>query len=76
MENPKEKQSKFSTHNSGKNAFIRFYALAFELVILNLILIGGGYFLDRYLATTPIFVLIGVFLGMFGTIILLLKFSK
>ncbi|MBC6399498.1 MAG: hypothetical protein GDA51_00720 [Ekhidna sp.] len=43
---------------------------------MNLILIGGGYFLDSYIRTSPIFVLLGTFLGMFGTIVLLLKFSK
>ena len=75
MESPKRK-SRLSKHDSQNNSFITFYALAFELVIMNLILIGGGYLLDSYIHTTPIFILIGTFLGIFVTIILLLKFSK
>ncbi|WP_462240292.1 AtpZ/AtpI family protein [Ekhidna sp.] len=53
---------------------MRFYALAFEMVILNLALILGGYYLDNYLGSSPIAILIGTFLAMAGTIWLLLKF--
>ncbi|WP_420316882.1 AtpZ/AtpI family protein [Ekhidna sp.] len=55
---------------------MRFYALAFELVVMNLVLILAGFYLDDYLSTSPIFILFGVFLSLAGTIWLLLKFSK
>ena len=38
---------------------MKFYALAFELVALNLALILGGYYLDSLLSTSPIIILIG-----------------
>jgi F0F1-type ATP synthase assembly protein I len=56
--------------------FMRFYSLAFELVVMNVSLILGGYFLDRYLNSSPAFILIGVFLSMAGTIWLLLRSLK
>ncbi|WP_425389992.1 AtpZ/AtpI family protein [Ekhidna sp.] len=55
---------------------MRFYGLAFELVVMNLILILGGFYLDEFIGSSPVFILIGVFLSLAGTIWLLLKFSK
>ncbi|WP_370088891.1 AtpZ/AtpI family protein [Ekhidna sp.] len=55
---------------------MKFYGLAFELVALNLALILGGYYLDGFLSTSPIFILVGTFLAMAGTIWLLLKALK
>ena len=55
---------------------MRFYALAFELVLANLILIIGGYYLDETLASSPLFILVGALLAMTFTIWLLLKFSR
>lgn len=76
MESPKQKKTnKHSKPDSEKN-FMRFYALAFELVVANLILILGGYYLDEYLSTSPVFILIGSFLSMAFTIWLLLKLTK
>jgi len=55
---------------------MRYYALALELVVLNLILIMGGYFSDKYLTTSPLFILVGTLLAMAGTIWLLLRSLK
>ncbi|WP_462253101.1 AtpZ/AtpI family protein [Ekhidna sp.] len=55
---------------------MKFYALAFELVALNLILIVGGYYLDDYLSSSPAIILIATFLSMGGTIWILLKSLK
>lgn len=55
---------------------MKFYSLAIELVVMNLVLIVGGYFLDEWLALSPLFVLIGTFLAIAGTIWLLLKWTK
>ncbi|GAB4252168.1 MAG: hypothetical protein Tsb0034_30930 [Ekhidna sp.] len=55
---------------------MRFYAVALELVILNLVLILGGYYLDDFLSTSPLAILTGTFLAMGGTIWLLLKSLK
>lgn len=62
--------------NEEKKSYMRFYSLAFELVIMNLILIFGGYLLDDFLRSSPIFILLGTFLAMAGTIWLLLKALK
>ena len=55
---------------------MRFYALAFELVVANLVLILGGYYLDGALSLSPLFVLLGSFLAIACTIWILLKFTK
>ncbi|WP_089355341.1 AtpZ/AtpI family protein [Ekhidna lutea] len=55
---------------------MRFYSLAFELVVMNLVLIIAGFYLDEYLNTSPVFILTGVFLSLSGTIWLLLRFTK
>ena len=55
---------------------MRFYSLAFELVIMNVSLILGGYAADHYLRTSPLMILIGTLLAMAGTIWLLLKSLK
>jgi len=55
---------------------MKYYGLAFELALMNILLIFGGYQLDQYLKSTPAFVLIGTFLAIAGTIVLLLKFLK
>lgn len=59
-----------------KRSYMRFYSLAFELVIMNLFLIAAGYFLDDFLKSSPAFILVGTFLAMAGTIWLLLKALK
>ena len=56
--------------------FMRFYSLAFELVLMNVSLILGGFLADRYLQTSPLLILIGTLLAMAGTIWLLLKSLK
>ncbi|WP_424962944.1 hypothetical protein [Ekhidna sp.] len=43
---------------------------------MNLILIIGGYYLDVYLSSSPVIILITTFLAMAGTIWLLLKSLK
>lgn len=55
---------------------MRFYALAFELVFANVALIFGGYLLDDFYSTSPLFILLGAFIAMAMTIWILLKFSK
>ena len=55
---------------------MRFYALAFELVVANLILIIGGYYMDDFLSSSPVFILIGSFMAIAVTIWLLLKLTK
>lgn len=59
-----------------KKDFMKFYSLAFELVVMNVGLILGGYYLDRYLHSSPAMILIGVFMSMSGTIWLLLRALK
>lgn len=81
MESPKEKNSTHSTPDQApsdqdKKSFMKFYALAFELVVLNMALILGGYFLDDYLNSSPAAVLVGTFAAMAGTIWLLIKSTK
>lgn len=53
--------------------FMRFYSLAFELVVMNVGLILGGYYLDKFLKSSPALILLGVFMAMAGTIWLLLR---
>ena len=55
---------------------MKYYGLAFELALMNILLIFGGYQLDLYLQSSPAFVLVGTFLSIAGTIVLLIKFSK
>ncbi|SNS54031.1 Putative F0F1-ATPase subunit Ca2+/Mg2+ transporter [Ekhidna lutea] len=80
MESPKNKSShrhsKPDPENSQEKSFMRFYSLAFELVVMNLVLIIAGFYLDEYLNTSPVFILTGVFLSLSGTIWLLLRFTK
>ena len=75
MESPKKKGDRPSKPKSEKN-FMRFYALAFELVVANLILIIGGYYLDDFLSSSPAFILVGSFMAIAFTIWLLLKLTK
>ena len=78
MESPKKANLKHSKPNSKKDekSFMRFYALAFEVVVANVLLIVGGYYLDKALVTSPTFIISGTFLSMGFTIWLLVKFSK
>lgn len=79
MESPKTKKSHKPSKPEEENrekSYMKFYGLAFELVALNLALILGGYYLDEFLSTSPIFILVGTFLAMAGTIWLLLKALK
>ncbi|WP_420576904.1 AtpZ/AtpI family protein [Ekhidna sp.] len=55
---------------------MKLYGLVFELIVMNLILIIGGYYLDEYLSSSPVIILITTFLAMAGTIWLLLKSLK
>lgn len=75
MESPKEKKNELSKPKDQKS-FMKYYGLAFELALMNILLILGGYHLDKYLNSSPVFVLSGTFLSMAGTIILLIRFSK
>lgn len=75
MESPKRKKDTPLKPKQEKN-FMRFYALAFELVVANLMLILGGYFLDLQFSSSPVFILMGSFLSITFTIWLLLKFTK
>ena len=81
MESPKKQ----SNHKLSKpdnqseksdKSFMRHYAIVFELIVLNLALMIGGYYLDEYLASSPVVILIATFLAMAGTIWLLLKSLK
>lgn len=72
MESPKTRK-KQQTPDSDKKNFLKNYALAFELVIMNAALIIGGYFLDDYLSSSPVAILLATFLSMACTIWLLLK---
>lgn len=79
MESPKTKKNHKPLRPEKEikeKSYMKFYALAFELVALNLALILGGYYLDSLLSTSPIIILIGTFLAMAGTIWLLLKALK
>lgn len=81
MESPKKqsshKHSKLDTQEKGNDkSFMRHYALVFELIVLNLVLIMGGYYLDDYLSSSPVIILMATFLAMAGTIWLLLKSLK
>ncbi len=75
MESPKERNDRHSKPKTEKN-FMRFYALAFELVAANLIFILGGYYLDSSTQLSPLFILLGSFLAIALTIWLLLKFTR
>jgi len=55
---------------------MKYYGLAFELALMNILLIFGGYQLDYLLKTSPAFILTGTILAIAGTIILLIKISK
>ncbi|MEQ9231524.1 MAG: AtpZ/AtpI family protein [Cyclobacteriaceae bacterium] len=55
---------------------MKYYSLGLELVVLNLALIIGGYFLDDYLKSSPILILLGALLATAGTIVILLKRLK
>lgn len=81
MESPKEKSNKLSKpeaedSDQNKKPFMRFYSLVLELVVMNLALIMGGYYLDDFLGTSPLVILLGTFAAMAGTIWLLLKSLK
>ncbi|MEM0938534.1 MAG: AtpZ/AtpI family protein [Bacteroidota bacterium] len=52
------------------------YALAFEVVVADFLLIVGGYHLDDFLSTSPLFILVGTFLSMGFTIWSLIKFNE
>ena len=80
MESPKtkssHKRSKPDKNPNGDKSYMKLYGLVFELIVMNLILIIGGYYLDDYLSSSPVIILITTFLAMAGTIWLLLKSLK
>ncbi|MEM9894860.1 MAG: hypothetical protein AAF789_00705 [Bacteroidota bacterium] len=65
-----EKASKDSNPN------MRPYALAFELVVMNIAIIVGGYYADEFLGTSPVCILAGTLLATSGTIWLLIRYLK
>lgn len=54
-------------------SFMKYYAIAFELVVMNVAIIVGGYYLDMYFNSSPALVLTATLLAMGATIWLLLK---
>ena len=79
MESPKENNTPSTPEKDptkDKKTFMNYYALAFELVAMNLALIVGGYYLDDFLNSSPAAILLGTFLAIAGTIWLLLKSLK
>ena len=68
--------SKSNNPDKDSKPYMKFYGLAFELVIFNIVVIWGGYELDQYLNTEPLFILIGTVLAVAGTIKLLLNKLK
>ena len=80
MESPKTKNnpkpSKLDQNQKDDKSYMKLYGLVFELIVMNLILIIGGYYLDEYLSSSPVIILITTFLAMAGTIWLLLKSLK
>lgn len=75
MESLKEKKST-RLRPKDQKSFMKYYGLAFELALMNILLIFGGYQLDYLLKTSPAFILTGTILAIAGTIILLIKISK
>lgn len=60
--------------NQKENNYLRFTSVVFEVTAFNLVCIWGGYKLSQlYSPELHIFLLVGVFLGISGTIYLLLK---
>ena len=80
MESPKtkssHKHSKLNQNPKDDKSYMKLYGLVLELIVMNLILIIGGYYLDEYLSSSPVIILISTFLAMAGTIWLLLKSLK
>lgn len=80
MESPKTKNnpkpSRPDQNQKDDKSYMKLYGLVFELIVMNLILIIGGYYLDEYLSSSPVIILITTFLAMAGTIWLLLKSLK
>ena len=59
-----------------KEAFAKVYGLIIELVLFNILCLLVGYSLDRYLSSSPLFIVLAVFLNLAGTIWMLIRFTK
>ena len=64
--------SKSNNPDKGSSSYLKFYGLAFELVVFNIVVIWGGYALDQYLGSEPVLILIGTVIAVAGTIKILL----
>lgn len=74
--NPSSKPNKNEDQGTenGRNTYLKYSGLAFELLAYNLVMVWGGYELDRALDTSvPWFVILGTFLAAAGTIYYLIK---
>ncbi|MCP4460042.1 MAG: AtpZ/AtpI family protein [Cytophagales bacterium] len=64
--------SRSNNPDKGSSSYLKFYGLAFELVIFSIVVIWGGYALDQHLNTEPLLILVGTVIAVAGTIKLLL----
>lgn len=74
--NPSSKpnKEKDKDNDNGRNTYIKYTGLAFELLAYNLVMVWGGYELDKALDTSvPWFVILGTFMAAAGTIYYLIK---
>lgn len=74
MVSPVKKQE-LSTLANNKETY-KYYTLAIQLVLVNVGLILGGYYLDLILNLSPLFILLATFLSMACTIWLLTQSLK
>lgn len=61
------RKSKGEAPSDGGNQWLTFLNLGWVFALTMLLGVGGGLWLDRRFGTTPVLLLIGVFLGFFGS---------
>ena len=74
MENQSSKRPSSKPNRKPENTYARLSGITFELLALNLIIIGGGYYINEYIgAKFPWPLLLSTFLSVAATIFYLLK---
>ena len=74
MENQNNKHPSSKPNPKPDNTYARLSGITFELLSLNLMIIGGGYYLNEYVsAGFPWILLLSTFLSVAATIFYLLK---
>ncbi len=59
-----------------KNEWMKYSSLAFQIVGTMIAAIAGGYYLDKYLSTAPVFLLLLLIVAVISVLVIIIKTSS